>query len=158
MATHQNNTFIYQLIVITYFIFSSVFSMEKLESCCVWPILAFSISNARPILDLIWKSEIWRSFWIKKTTRMGHISKQYIYLPIHHFIYFYFLQCLQHGKVRVVLRVANSGVLDPERPSNFRLDQKKRQVTLIDPTHSKEDSKVNKLLQLLVWAQMICPN
>ena len=49
----------------------------------------------------------------------------------------------QHGKVRVILRVANSGVLDPEKPSNFRLDQKKRQVTLIDPTHSKEDSKVN---------------
>ena len=48
----------------------------------------------------------------------------------------------QHGKVRVVLRVANSGVLDPERPANFRMDQKKRQVTLIDPTHSKEDSKV----------------
>ena len=49
----------------------------------------------------------------------------------------------QHGKVRVILRVANSGVLDPEKPANFRLDQKKRQVTLIDPTHSKEDSKVN---------------
>ena len=48
----------------------------------------------------------------------------------------------QHGKVRVILRVANSGVLDPDRPSNFRMDQKKRQVTLIDPTHSKEDSKV----------------
>ena len=47
------------------------------------------------------------------------------------------------GKVRVILRVANSGVLDPEKPANFRLDQKKRQVTLIDPTHSKEDSKVN---------------
>lgn len=48
----------------------------------------------------------------------------------------------QHGKVRVLLRVANSGVLDPDKPSNFRMDQKKRQVTLIDPTHSKEDSKV----------------
>ena len=47
------------------------------------------------------------------------------------------------GKVRVILRVANSGVLDPDKPANFRLDQKKRQVTLIDPTHSKEDSKVN---------------
>ena len=47
------------------------------------------------------------------------------------------------GKVRVILRVANSGVLDPEKPANFRLDQKKRQVTLIDPTHTKEDSKVN---------------
>lgn len=48
----------------------------------------------------------------------------------------------QHGKVRVILRVANSGVLDPDKPANFRIDQKKRQVTLIDPTHSKEDSKV----------------
>ena len=47
-------------------------------------------------------------------------------------------QSAQHGKVRVVLRVANSGVLDPERPSNFRMDKKKRQVTLLDPSHSKD--------------------
>ena len=49
----------------------------------------------------------------------------------------------QHGKVRVVLRVANSGILDPEKPFNFMMDQKKKQVTLHDPSHSKEDSKVN---------------
>ena len=46
----------------------------------------------------------------------------------------------QHGKVRVILRVANSGILDPEKPFNFRMDQKKKQVTLLDPTHTKEDS------------------
>ena len=49
----------------------------------------------------------------------------------------------QHGKVRVILRVNNSGILDPEKPFNFRIDQKKKQVTLLDPTHSKEDSKIN---------------
>jgi kinesin family protein 26 len=48
----------------------------------------------------------------------------------------------QHGKVRVVLRVANSGVID-DKPNKvgsgscFQMDQKKRQVTLLDPTHAR---------------------
>lgn len=32
-----------------------------------------------------------------------------------------------HGKVRVILRVANSGIIDEKRGSFFKMDQKKRQ-------------------------------
>ena len=38
------------------------------------------------------------------------------------------------GKVRVILRVANSGVIDEKKGSFFRMDKKKRQVTLFDPS------------------------
>ena len=38
------------------------------------------------------------------------------------------------GKVRVILRVANSGLIDDKKGSFFNMDKKKRQVTLFDPT------------------------
>ena len=38
------------------------------------------------------------------------------------------------GKVRVILRVANSGLIDDKKGSFFSMDKKKRQVTLFDPT------------------------
>ena len=38
------------------------------------------------------------------------------------------------GKVRVILRVANSGVIDEKKGSFFKMDKKKRQVTLFDPS------------------------
>jgi len=37
------------------------------------------------------------------------------------------------GKVRVILRVANSGVIDDKKGSFFKMDKKKKQVTLLEP-------------------------
>jgi kinesin family member 26 len=42
-------------------------------------------------------------------------------------------EALGMGKVRVILRVANSGVIDDKKSSFFKMDKKKRQVTLYDP-------------------------
>ena len=36
-------------------------------------------------------------------------------------------------QVRVILRVANSGVIDEKKGSFFKMDQKKKQVTLLEP-------------------------
>ncbi len=49
------------------------------------------------------------------------------------------------GKVRVILRVAKSGVIDDKSTSGhcFRMDQKKRQVTLLDPSNVKNSSSSN---------------
>ena len=47
------------------------------------------------------------------------------------------------GKVRVILRVANSGVIDDSKVGNssfFQMDKKKRQVTLFDRTSMKNES------------------
>ena len=37
------------------------------------------------------------------------------------------------GKVKVILRVANSGVIDERKTSFFKMDKKKKQVTLLAP-------------------------
>merc|ERR1719225_579622 len=41
------------------------------------------------------------------------------------------------GKVRVILRVANSGVIDERKGSFFKMDQKKKQVTLLEPDNKE---------------------
>ena len=46
-------------------------------------------------------------------------------------------EILGMGKVRVILRVANSGVIDEKKASFFRMDKKKRQVTLFDPSQAR---------------------
>ena len=50
------------------------------------------------------------------------------------------------GKVRVVLRVANSGIIDDSKPGSssfFQMDKKKKQVTIFDPTLMKNDAASN---------------
>lgn len=52
------------------------------------------------------------------------------------------------GKVKVIVRVANSGLIDERKGSHFKLDKTKRQVTLFDPTNvgrqgESDERKVN---------------
>ncbi|XP_059091556.1 uncharacterized protein LOC131887076 [Tigriopus californicus] len=52
------------------------------------------------------------------------------------------------GKVKVIMRVANSGLIDERKGSHFKLDKTKRQVTLFDPTNvgrqgENDERKVN---------------
>ena len=42
------------------------------------------------------------------------------------------------GKVKVILRVANSGVIDDKKPSFFKMDKKKKQVTLLAPDNQRD--------------------
>ena len=63
--------------------------MEKSESFCLWPILAFWIPKDRPILDLIRKSEFWQSFRIQNH-KISYKSKQETYLPIFYVYFFIF--------------------------------------------------------------------
>lgn len=46
-----------------------------------------------------------------------------------------------NAQVRVILRVANSGVIDERKGGFFKMDQKKKQVTLLEPD-SREKSEV----------------
>ena len=39
--------------------------------------------------------------------------------------------------MRVILRVANSGVIDEKKGSFFKMDQKKKQVTLLEPDNKE---------------------
>ena len=45
------------------------------------------------------------------------------------------------GKVKVILRVANSGVIDEKKSSFFKMDKKKKQVTLLAPDNHREHSE-----------------
>ena len=48
------------------------------------------------------------------------------------------------GKVKVILRVANSGLIDDtNKGSFFKMDQKKRQVTLFDPSNASSTLNVS---------------
>ena len=42
------------------------------------------------------------------------------------------------GKVKVILRVANSGVIDDKKSSFFKMDKKKKQVTLLAPDNQRD--------------------
>ena len=42
------------------------------------------------------------------------------------------------GKVKVILRVANSGVIDEKKTSFFKMDKKKKQVTLLAPDNQRD--------------------
>ena len=45
------------------------------------------------------------------------------------------------GKVKVILRVANSGVIDEKKSSFFKMDKKKKQVTLLAPDNHREHAE-----------------
>ena len=42
------------------------------------------------------------------------------------------------GKVKVILRVANSGVIDEKKTAFFKMDKKKKQVTLLAPDNQRD--------------------
>ena len=48
------------------------------------------------------------------------------------------------GKVKVILRVANSGVIDEKKSSFFKMDKKKKQVTLLAPDNHREHAETQE--------------
>ena len=48
------------------------------------------------------------------------------------------------GKVKVILRVANSGVIDEKKTSFFKMDKKKKQVTLLAPDNQREHCELEE--------------
>lgn len=48
------------------------------------------------------------------------------------------------GKVKVILRVANSGVIDDKKSSFFKMDKKKKQVTLLAPDNQREHCELEE--------------
>ena len=48
------------------------------------------------------------------------------------------------GKVKVILRVANSGVIDDKKSSFFKMDKKKKQVTLLAPDNQRDHSELEE--------------